>query len=39
VALESQASEMAKNQMQHNLAMTILTNQFKLLQTAISGNV
>jgi len=39
VDLETQVSEMVKNQMQHNLAMTILTNQFKLLQTAISGNV
>jgi flagellar basal-body rod protein FlgB len=39
VDLETQVSEMVKNQMQHNLAMTILTNQFRLLQTAISEKV
>jgi flagellar basal-body rod protein FlgB len=39
VDLETQASEMVKNQIQHNLAITIMTSQFHLLQTAISGNV
>ena len=39
VALESQASEMAKNQMQHNLALSLLVDQFRLLQSAISEKV
>ncbi len=36
VAMESQASEMAKNQMQHNLALSLLINQFHELQAVIS---
>ena len=36
VALEQQVTEMAKNQMQHNLALAIMTSQFRLLQSAIS---
>ena len=36
VGLERQVTEMAKNQMQHNLAMSIMASQFKLLQAAIS---
>jgi flagellar basal-body rod protein FlgB len=36
VGLEQQVAEITKNQMQHNLAVTILTSQFRLLQTAIS---
>jgi flagellar basal-body rod protein FlgB len=36
VGLEYQVNEMAKNQMQHNLAMTILASQYRLLQAAIS---
>jgi flagellar basal-body rod protein FlgB len=39
VDMESQVTEMVKNQMQHNLALTILTDQFRQLQTAISGRV
>ena len=39
VDLETQVSEMVKNQIQHNLAITIMTNQFRLLQTAISEKV
>ena len=39
VDMESQATEMVKNQMQHNLALTILTDQFHQLQMAISGRV
>jgi flagellar basal-body rod protein FlgB len=36
VALEQQLMEIAKNQMQHNLAMTILNNQLQLIGAAIS---
>ena len=39
VSLENQANEMAKNQMLHNLAITIMTSQFRVLQTAISERV
>lgn len=34
--LEHQVAQISKNQMQHNLAMTILTSQFRLLQAAIT---
>ncbi|MHC4400127.1 MAG: flagellar basal body rod protein FlgB [Planctomycetota bacterium] len=37
--LEHQVSEMVKNQMQHNLALAIMSSQFRLLQTAISERV
>jgi len=30
---------MVKNQMQHNLALAIMTSQMRLLQTAISERV
>jgi flagellar basal-body rod protein FlgB len=36
VSIENQVTEMAKNQMQHNLALTIMVDQFHLLETAIS---
>ena len=36
VSLESQITEMVKNQIQHNLAISIMQNQYHLLQTAIS---
>lgn len=36
VGLEQQLMEMAKNQMQHNLAMTIMNNQLQLIGAAIS---
>jgi flagellar basal-body rod protein FlgB len=36
VGLEQQVTEMAKNQMQHNLALAIMSSQFRLLQSAIS---
>ncbi len=36
VGFESQITEIAKNQMTHNLAMTVLNNQFQLLGAAIS---
>lgn len=34
--LEYQVSEMAKNQMEHNLAVTVMVSQMNLLRTAIS---
>ncbi len=37
--VEFQVTEMVKNQMQHNLALSIMTSQFRLLQTAISERV
>lgn len=36
VGIEQQVAEMAKNQSRHNLALAILTSQFRLLQAAIS---
>ena len=36
VGIEQQAIEVSKNQLQHNLAMSILTQQFQLLGVAIS---
>jgi flagellar basal-body rod protein FlgB len=36
VGLEQQVAEITKNHMQHNLALTILNSQFRLLQTAVS---
>jgi len=35
-SLEKQVSAIAKNQMQHNLAVSVLSSQFRLLQAAIS---
>ncbi len=37
VGMEYQVTEMVKNQMQHNLALTLMTSQFRLLQVAVSG--
>jgi flagellar basal-body rod protein FlgB len=34
--LESQVAAISKNQLQHNLAISILTSQFRLLQAAVS---
>jgi flagellar basal-body rod protein FlgB len=34
--VEHQVTEMVKNQMQHNLALSIMGSQFRLLQAAIS---
>ena len=39
VNVESQVSEMVKNQMEHNMALSIMVSQFRLLQTAIAGKV
>ncbi len=36
---EGQVSGMAKNHLQHNLAIAIMTSQFHMLQTAISEKV
>jgi flagellar basal-body rod protein FlgB len=35
VGIEYQVTEMVKNQLQHNLALSIMTSQFRLLQLAI----
>jgi flagellar basal-body rod protein FlgB len=39
VNLEEQVTEMVKNQMEHNMALALMTNQFQLLETAISEKV
>jgi flagellar basal-body rod protein FlgB len=39
VNMEHEVSEMVKNQLQHNTALSIMVSQFRLLQTAISGKV
>ena len=39
VGIEYQVTEMVKNQSQHNLALSIMASQFRLLQTAISERV
>ena len=36
VGMEYQVSEMVKNQLQHNMALSIMISQFSLLQAAIS---
>jgi flagellar basal-body rod protein FlgB len=36
VSLEQQVAELTKNQMQYNMAISVLTQQFRLLQAAIS---
>ncbi len=39
VDMESQVAEMVKNEIQHNTALTIMTDQFHQLQVAISEKV
>jgi flagellar basal-body rod protein FlgB len=39
IGMEQQVREISKNQMMHNLAITILSSQFRLLQTAINERV
>ena len=39
VSLEHQVNEASKNQLLHNMAITVMTSQFRLLQTAISERV
>ena len=36
VGIEQQVAEITKNHMQHNLALTIINAQFRMLQTAVS---
>jgi flagellar basal-body rod protein FlgB len=36
VSLEKQVTEIAKNQAQHNMALSLMTHQFQLLQAAIT---
>ena len=39
VSLESQVTELAKNQSMHNMAISLMTQQFRLLEAAISERV
>ena len=39
VGLEQQVTEITKNQMLHNLAITIMSSQFRLLQAAVTERV
>jgi flagellar basal-body rod protein FlgB len=39
IDLEKQVAEMTKNHLLHNFAITVMTDQFQLLQTAISERV
>lgn len=39
VGIEHQVTEMVKNQMQHNLALSVMRSQFRLLEMAISERV
>jgi flagellar basal-body rod protein FlgB len=39
IDLEKQVAEMSKNHLLHNFALTVMTDQFQLLQTAISERV
>jgi flagellar basal-body rod protein FlgB len=39
VGIEHQVTEMVKNQMQHNMALSLMVKQFHLLETAISEKV
>ena len=39
VGLEQQVLQISKNQFMHNMAISIMTNQFQLLNTAISERV
>jgi len=39
VGLEQQVNEITKNQQQHNLAVSIMSSQFRLLKTAITERV
>ncbi|MHB8969014.1 MAG: flagellar basal body rod protein FlgB [Pirellulaceae bacterium] len=39
VGIEQQVTEVAKNQFLHNLTVSIMTGQFRLLQTVISERV
>ena len=39
VGIEQQVTEMSKNQFLHNVAISVMSSQFRLLQTAISERV
>ena len=39
VGLEQQVAELSKNQMMHNMAISIMSSQFRMLQAAISERV
>lgn len=39
VSLEQQVTQLSKNQFMHNLAISIMSSQFRLLQTAVSESV
>ena len=39
IDLEKQVAEITKNQYMHNLALTVITNQIQLLESAISERV
>lgn len=39
VSLESQVTELAKNQSVHNMAVSLLTQQFRLLEAAVTERV
>ena len=39
IDLEKQVAEMSKNHLLHNFALTVITDQFQLLQTTISERV
>src|SRR5687768_7353986 len=39
IDLEKQVGELTKNHLLHNFALTVMTDQFQLLQTAISERV
>lgn len=39
VGIEHQVTEMVKNQMQHNMALSLMVKQFHMLETAISEKV
>jgi flagellar basal-body rod protein FlgB len=39
VGIEQQVLELGKNQFMHNMAVTIMSNQFRMLQTAIAERV
>ena len=39
VSMEHQVTELSKNQMMHNMAIALMSSQFRMLQTAISERV
>jgi flagellar basal-body rod protein FlgB len=39
IDLEKQVAEITKNQVLHNFALTVMTDQFALLESAISERV